>query len=234
MFPFNIRQIAEKAENLEQQVQTLQSQNSALQTALDSINGVLTRRLGVASPAEVVARLDAMEAQNTQLKSELEQYQPKVAVATGETSENPLEGLNDPRQIIGKMRAFTTRIETLNGTVSSMEEQLMSLYAEKERLEREIGASEVDDVLEAFRDLRLTIHSMETQLMTMYAGREVLDVELGKSDPWEIVAMFRNVSQFTTALQQALGASEYAPTLTPAERSSYEAEIRTQEGALAA
>lgn len=113
-------------------------------------------------------------------------------------------GLRDPRAAVEKIRDFASKVAALNGTVASMEDQLKSLYADRERLEREIGASEVDDIIESFHNLQTTIRSMETQLMTLYAGREMLDVELGRSDPEEIVAMFRNVSRLVNVARQEL------------------------------
>jgi hypothetical protein len=129
------------------------------------------------------------------------------------TPDNPeggeaVAGLPDPRVAVEKIRDFASKVAALNGTVASMEDQLKSLYADRERLEREIGASEVDDIIEAFRNLQTTIRSMETQLMTLYAGREMLDVELGRSDPEEIVAMFRNVARLVNVARQELATIE--------------------------
>lgn len=100
----------------------------------------------------------------------------------------------DARKMLEKFRAFSSKIDSLNGTIASMEDQLRHLYADRERLEREIGASEVDDVVAAFTGMYTTLMHMESQLVTHIADREYLDVELGKSEPAEIVAMFRNVS----------------------------------------
>lgn len=109
-----------------------------------------------------------------------------------------------PEEVIRKVRSFAHQIESLNGTIASMENQLNSLYGDKERLESAIGASEVDDVIQAFRRLENVISSMEHQLMTLYAGKEVLEVELGKSDPRAIVAMFRNMHQMVDGLRTEL------------------------------
>ncbi|MDX1931352.1 MAG: hypothetical protein SFU56_01980 [Capsulimonadales bacterium] len=113
----------------------------------------------------------------------------------------------EARKMLEKFRAFSSRIDSLNGTIASMEEQLRNLYADRERLEREIGASEVDDVISTFSALYLTIINLETQLAALYADREYLDTELGKSDPIEIVAMFKNVSQMVNGAHRELLAS---------------------------
>ncbi len=102
--------------------------------------------------------------------------------------------LTDPRQALERFRAFTTKIDNLNGTVASMEDQLKSLYSDRERLEKKIGASEVDDVIAAFEHLQEMIENMETQLVLLYSGQEKLHTALGKSDPEEIAVLFNNVA----------------------------------------
>lgn len=163
----------------EEQLQALYSELSAdnLEDALASLRALKNRAFTVATEGS-----------------------PVLAATDAESAET----MNDPRRLLAKIRAFTSRIDSLNGTISSMESQLKSLYADRERLEREIGASEVDDVVAAFGLLQSTIRSMEGQLMTLYAGRETLEVELGKSDPTEIVAMFRNIAQLVRGVNQEL------------------------------
>ena len=106
-----------------------------------------------------------------------------------------------PAELARKILQFTEQVETLNGTVTSMEDQLSSLYNDKERLEREIGAADVDEVIQAFRRLETIIMSMEHQLMNLYAGKELLETELGKSDPHAVVAAFRSLNQLVLQLQ---------------------------------
>jgi chromosome segregation ATPase len=166
---------------------------------------LLRKELQVESAAETIELV-------RYLRSRVRDINNAAATADGESEEAAAEdagtaGLIDPRQILNKFRTFTAKIDSLNGTVSSMEDQLKSLYADRERLETEIGASEVDDVIAAFQKLQVTIVSMETQLMTLYAGREMLDVEIGKSDPAEIVAMFRNVAQLVQVAHKELAPS---------------------------
>ncbi|MBB6053050.1 hypothetical protein [Armatimonas rosea] len=123
-------------------------------------------------------------------------------LAKGSVNESTIT--KTPDEILRKVRSFAQQVEALNTTVVSMESQLTSLYGDKERLEAEIGASEVDDVVGAFRRLENVISSMEFQLMSLYAGKELLEVELGKSDPKAIVAMFRNMTQMVDGLRNEL------------------------------
>ena len=109
-----------------------------------------------------------------------------------------------PNASLAGLQAVAGKVAALNGTIASMEEQLASLYSDRERLEHEIGASEVDDVIAAFGNLKAIIASMEEQLSCMYQDREVLDTALGRSDPHEIVEMFRNVSRFLNGAREQL------------------------------
>ncbi|MBC8135822.1 MAG: hypothetical protein H8F28_08060 [Fibrella sp.] len=161
----------------------------------------LRKELGMERASEIIATVRTLETKVAELSPEL---------AHEEDNENPLAGLSDPKQILLKIRQFTGKIESLNGTVASMEEQLGSLYEDKERLEREIGASEVEDILEAFRQLQTTIGSMESQLMTMYAAREHLEVELGDSDPKNVVRRFKIIAQLMRGMEQELGDTVFA------------------------
>jgi len=168
--------------------------------------------------AEQRRRLAAAEGYLRAIEQELEATSPEEAItairrlkalqpdsiASGVLPDAGGVNLSDPRVAVSRIRDFATKVAALNGTVTSMEEQLKSLYSDRERLEREIGASEADDVVAAFRSLQTTIQSMESQLMTLYAGRELLDVELGRSDPKEIVAMFRNVTHLVNGARLEL------------------------------
>lgn len=155
----------------------------------------LKKELGLERASEVISLVRNLETKVAELSPS----------STGDDADNPLAGLSDPKQVLLKIRQFTGKIESLNGTVASMEEQLGSLYEDKERLEREIGASEVEDILEAFRQLQTTIGSMESQLMTMYAAREHLEVELGDSDPRSVVRKFKTIAQFVRGMERELG-----------------------------
>ncbi|GAB4462288.1 MAG: hypothetical protein OHK0029_28880 [Armatimonadaceae bacterium] len=200
-----VRALEESIENLEAQVSQCQEHHA-----------LLKRELGTDNPNDIIAMVRRLEGQVTSLQGQVTSLEGQVEdlnnrqaemAAASEAEEDDatsLANLGDPRAVLTKIRTFTNKIESLNGTVASMEEQLMSLYEDKERLEREIGASEVEDVLEAFRGLENTISSMETQLMTMYASREMLEVELGFSDPREIVTRFRNIARMVTSVHQDL------------------------------
>ena len=205
---FNMKQVKtleQSVTSLEAQIATLTAErdtsrreNQTLKQECESLkqsaagSGVLAAELGTSDPAEIVALVRGLEEQVQTAHQE-------------QIDDESLEGLNDPKAVLIKIRTFTHKIEGLNGAVSSMEEQLMSLYEDKERLEREVGASEVEDVLEAFRNLQNIISSMESQLMTMYAGRELMEVEIGVSDPREIVRKFRNLAGLVSQAHQELG-----------------------------
>lgn len=181
-----------KSRELQEQLESLQTELSPYRVDRER----LRKELGVERAADVIALVRNLE-------TKVAEYAP--APESEEDAENPLAGLSDPKQILVKIRQFTGKIESLSGTVGSMEEQLASMYEDKERLEREIGASEVEDVLEAFRALQTTIGSMESQLMTMYAGREHLEVELGDSDPRRVVHRFKTIAQLMRGMEQELG-----------------------------
>jgi hypothetical protein len=163
--------------------------------------------LGVNSLTDAVQAVRTLQAaQSVQTPAPVAFPIPVAAhLAPAETGE-PLakQGTSDPQAALTRIRSFSDKVATLNGTIGSMEEQLQSLYSDRERLNQEIGASEVEDVVAVVRRLQATIASMETQLMSLYAGKELLAVELGRSDPQEIVAMFRNVSQLVNSARQEL------------------------------
>lgn len=181
-----------KSRALQEQVDALQNEIGPLRVDRER----LRKELGVERAADVISLV-------RQLETRVAELAPPAAAE--EDADNPLAGLSDPKQVLLKIRQFTGKIESLNGTVASMEEQLGSMYEDKERLEREIGASEVEDVLEAFRQLQTTIGSMESQLMTMYAGREHLEVELGDSDPKRVVSRFKMIAKLVRGMENELG-----------------------------
>jgi DNA repair exonuclease SbcCD ATPase subunit len=115
-------------------------------------------------------------------------------------------GLENSGEVMKKMRTFMARIDSLNATVASMEHQLRSLYTDKERLEQEIGASEVEDVIAAFNNLHILISNLESQLSDLYGGIELMENEIGKSDPQEIIRLFKNVTSRVYLLQTDLKA----------------------------
>lgn len=155
------------------------------------------------------AQAMALQAENQALKAENQSLRLELARLQQGMGSTPGDGTiagKAQEEVLRKVRSFAQQVESLNGVVASMENQLNSLYADKERLEREVGASEVDDVIAAFRRLETVIMSMEHQLMNLYAGKELLEVELGKSDPRMIVAMFKTMSQLVDGLRTELSA----------------------------
>ncbi len=197
----------------------------ALQEELDALKNEIgplrvdreriRKELGVERAVEIIALVRDLETKLSELTP---------APPSEEEGENPFAGLSDPKQVLLKIRQFTGKIEGLNGTVASMEEQLSSMYEDKERLEREIGASEVEDVLEAFRHLQSTIGSMESQLMTMYAAREHLEVELGDSDPRNVVRRFKTIAQMVRGMENEIGDIVFA-NLSPPNGVTNEADV---------
>jgi len=184
-----------KTRALQEQLDAVQNEIGPLRVDRER----LRKELGLERAADVIAHIRNLETRVAELSP-----------APSADDDNPLAGLSDPKQVLLKIRQFTGKIESLNGSVASMEQQLASLYEDKERLEREIGASEVDDVLEAFRHLQTTIGSMESQLMTMYAAREHLEVELGDSDARSVVRRFKLVAQMVRNMEHEIGDTVFA------------------------
>ena len=156
--------------------------------------------LGVSHPDDIIALVRRLQAERS--GADAPAQTPDAAVAG-------VQAVPDPRQALERFRAFTAKIDSLNGTVSSMEDQLKSLYSDRERLEREIGASEVDDVIAAFGELQEMITNMETQLILLYSGQEKLEAVMGKSDPEEIADLFNNVAKMVRVAHREL---EVAPS----------------------
>ena len=154
---------------------------------------LLRTELGVQSAAEVIYLVQG-------LKSQIQGF----VVSAAATRSPETADVRDPHAAMSKIRDFANKVSALNGTIASMENQLMSLYADRERLEKEIGAGEVEDVIAVFRAQQATVLSMETQLSTLYADREVLDTKLGRSEPQEIVSMFQSVTKLVQDAQREL------------------------------
>ena len=160
----------------------------------------LREQLGVADADEAVRLVRSLEARVTGPV----RLAPVAQIPTSD-EEKAVAATTDPRVAVNRLRDFSTKIATLNGTVMSMEGQLRTLYMDRERLEREIGASEVDDVIAVFQLLKSTIESMGEQLAALYEGKEQLDSQLGRSDPDEIVGMFKSVANLVNNARQELG-----------------------------
>jgi DNA repair exonuclease SbcCD ATPase subunit len=169
---------------LEQKIEQL----SAEKTQLEHEKLFLKEKLGTSVVEEIVAMVKQAR-------------RPETATATKSET-----GLENSGEVMKKMRTFMARIDSLNATVASMENQLRSLYTDKERLEQEIGASEVEDVIAAFTGLQILISNLEAQLSDLYNGIERMEVEIGKSDPQEIISLFKNVTSRVHLLQTDLRA----------------------------
>ncbi len=100
-------------------------------------------------------------------------------------------------------------MELMNSDMSSVEAQLVSLYGEREHLERELGVSEAGAIVSMVRSLEAQLRdfysereqqshhdgapsgdaSLEQQLVDLYGQRELLQRRMGCSDAGEILAM---------------------------------------------
>ena len=144
----------------------------------------LERELGSSDAQELVEKVRAMEMKIQELQPD-----PSQVVIGDESLDN--------QQALSRLGAFAAKIKNLNGAVGSLEEQLVSLYEEREKLEQQLGHSEAGEIIAMFR-------SLDAQLVTMYGGRETLERELGTSDPDKIVAMVRQATRLTHELQSVL------------------------------
>ncbi|MBC8138904.1 MAG: hypothetical protein H8F28_23760 [Fibrella sp.] len=171
----------------------------------ESDRAVLIRDLGTCDPQEIIARVRALE-------NEVASAARTAASATTPTpapaGENDPILLTSPRELMEKIRSFNNRIQDLNSTVAGMEAQLVSLYEEKEGMERQIGAGDLEGILGIIQGYRVMINNMEQQLMTMYAARETLESEMGTSDAHRIVALFRGVSALVGQIQDQMNSVE--------------------------
>jgi chromosome segregation ATPase len=188
-------QLGGKTRELQLQVKTLQDTLGPLKVDREWIS----KELGVERAVDVIALVRRLE-------SRIAELEPQVAATAAENADY----LNDPAALLAKLRQFSGKIENMNETVASMEAQLISLYADKETLEKEIGASEVDDVIAAFGSLQMTITAMESQLMTLYAGREHFETEIGESDPHVLVKTFKTVARLVRAMDNEMGEFVFA------------------------
>jgi uncharacterized protein (UPF0335 family) len=183
--------MTEEDQTIKQKILALENQVEQLyaeKTQLEQDRSFLKEKLGTSAVEEIIAMVKQAR---------------RPEAASGAKSET---GLENGGEVIKKMRTFMARIDSLNATVASMENQLRSLYTDKERLEQEIGASEVEDVIAAFTGLQILISNLEAQLSDLYNGIERMEVEIGKSDPQEIISLFKNVTSRVHLLQTDLRA----------------------------
>ncbi|MBC8102935.1 MAG: hypothetical protein H7Z41_10140 [Cytophagales bacterium] len=174
------------------EAQRLRAQLDAAESELQ----FLRTELPVQTAADTVQIVRRLEAQVEALSAR---------PTTGPRDDSPATDPPSPQAAIRRVRDFAGKVATLNGTISSMETQLASLYSDRERLEREIGAGEVEDVIAVFRAQQAAVDSMEAQLAMLYADRERLDSALGRSEPDEIVALFQSVARLVQGAQRELG-----------------------------
>lgn len=82
--------------------------------------------------------------------------------------------------------------------VESLEQQLASLYAEREHLAREIGITDADEIIALVRSSSSLsdgspdgTESLIQQLHTLYADKDLLRQHLGTAEPDEVIDLFR-------------------------------------------
>lgn len=145
----------------------------------------LETEFGTSNADEIIGHVKVLRSQigNTTTQSEAE--------------EESVEAM-EPGDVMTRVTAFASKIKNLNTAVGSLEEQLASLYEEKERLTRDIGVSDAAEVV-------AMVKSLDMQLVTMYSTRELLERELGTSDGEAIVAMIKDATRLVDEIKSALG-----------------------------
>lgn len=155
----------------------------------------LVRDLRARVASEEAARLRAL-AEAEKIKEAANEARRQMEELADEAENLDQLGTSGPQAVIEKMGNLAERVRLLTGTVASMEVQLISLYEEKERLQRELGMSQAADLLRHFHDykeLQSDRTVLEGQVARLYAGKQYLESELGISDPREVVALIRSV-----------------------------------------
>ena len=105
------------------------------------------------------------------------------------------------------MKDLSQRIRVLTGTVTSMEAQLIDVYADRELLYREAGIKQTQDVLARLQEnekMRGQIAAMEDQLAALYAQRHTLTEGLGVSDARAVVSLVQGVRDALETAHRAM------------------------------
>jgi hypothetical protein len=107
-------------------------------------------------------------------------------------------------EVLGKLEEFSARVRILSGTVTSMEAQLLDLYAEKELLHTETGISRAADLVERFKaaeEERAALAAARARLEGLEAGERALREELNCRDAAEVAAVVRAAAERVRAAQ---------------------------------
>lgn len=195
--------------------------------------------------------LDSMESQLIAVYAEKELLQKEIGVSDARdvitrirTLEDLLAGFTQPSQdnepheteeIIPShggdgLRDLSHRVRVLTGTVTSMEAQLIDVYADREMLYREGGIKEAQDVIARVREnerLREQTRVMETQLAALYSQKHTLSENLGTGDAREVVSLVRTLAEGIEVAHQA------ARKLLPASGGAMKSARRIAAGRLA-
>lgn len=160
---------------------------------------ILLKELAIDDADEIIATVQELQQSKTALEAQVADLQQaadqKVQPLQSADGEAPIDVGADPRELVARISGFAEKIKTLNGNIVSLEDQLNSLYAEREVLEKELGLSDAQEIIAMFR-------SLDAQLVTMYATRETFERELGMSDASEIVACVRRVGKLAKEIER--------------------------------
>jgi len=163
---------------------------------------LLEEKLGISDSKEIIDLVHSLEQANDTMRKEISALQEqiesaaqKAAAETARDTDAIADAAMEPRELLTRITGFASKIKNLNGNIGSLEDQLNSLYAEREILEKELGVSDAKEIITMFR-------SLDSQLVTMYATRETFEKELGLSDAAEIVARFKRISQLASDVQR--------------------------------
>ncbi len=151
---------------------------------------MLENAIGVSDALGVVALVKAMEERVRRHEPDFDM----LAETDGAFGEEP--GEPEENTAGDGLKDLSQRIRVSTGTVSSMEAQLVDVYADRELLYREAGIEQTQDVLVRMREnekMRDQIHLMENQLAALFAQKHTLNEGLGVSDAREVVALVRGV-----------------------------------------
>jgi len=187
---FGTRTRGEQVAALEAKVALLEADKTLLKEKLGLDEATKIVEVVVGLKQEKVA----LEAQVAKLRQQIAETEQKSA-QHGADTEGAIDPTSDPRELMARISGFAEKIKTQNGNIVSLEDQVNSLYAEREILEKELGLSDAQEIISMFR-------SLDAQLVTMYATRETFERELGVSDASEIVACVRRVSSLARDIER--------------------------------
>jgi photoactive yellow protein len=193
--------------------------------ALYSDRETLAQELGVTEAADIIARFrnltNSMEWQLIALYEERERLNRELGISDSAEIVTMVRNLEAQlRDLYQLQESYRASSNSGNGTEQAMEEQLISLYGEREKLTQEFGTADATDIILMLRNLETQLRdlyqqkesgqfngaspapasftssteaAMEAQLISLYAEREKLHRELGIADADDLIAMIRNL-----------------------------------------